>query len=177
MELVFPVIYLLYFPMVWILSMWLPQYAESMRYFAILLPICVFNTKMDVCCTTYFKVLREEKELLRANIATMVVSALLSVVGVYLIQSLDAVLIGVVICIVGRSVWSQHYLDGDLEIAGSRMLVVELILTAGFIVLALSAPLLAGFLIYSIAYAAYLLFNRGEIESLLSRLGKLKQEV
>ena len=177
MEVVFPAIYLFYFPMVFILEKWLPQYAESMRYLAILLPVCVFNTKMDVCCTTYFKVLREEKQLLRANIATMAVSALMSVVGVYLAQSLDVVLIGVVVCIVGRSVWSQHYLDGDLEIAGSRMLAVELALTAGFVALALNLPLMAGFLIYAFAYAAYLFSNRGEIESLLARLGKLRRGV
>ena len=177
MELIFPAIYLLYFPMVLILGEWLPQYAESMHYFAILLPICIFNTKMDVCCTTYFKVLREEKELLKANIVTMAVSALSSVIGVYLIQSLDAVLIGVVICIVGRSVWSQCYLDNDLNVVKSRMLATELLLTAGFIIIALNISLLAGFLVYGAAYAVYLFFNREEIDSLLIRFDKLRKKV
>lgn len=40
MEVTFPVVYLLYFPMAWVLSLWLPQYADTMHYFAILLPVC-----------------------------------------------------------------------------------------------------------------------------------------
>ncbi len=53
MSLFFPVIYVLYYPMVWVLSWWLPKYANSFVYFTFLIPICVFDSKMNICCTTF----------------------------------------------------------------------------------------------------------------------------
>ena len=48
--------------------MWLPQYAESLRYMVILLPICIFDGKMSLLCNTYLKVLRKERQLFYFNL-------------------------------------------------------------------------------------------------------------
>lgn len=39
---------LIYYPAKVILSWWLPQYAESLRYMALLFPMCVFESKMSM---------------------------------------------------------------------------------------------------------------------------------
>ena len=166
-EIVFPAAYLLYLPAVCVLGVWLPQYAESMRYFAVLLPVCVFNAKMDISCTTYFKVLREERILLRVNLATVAASAALSFAGVYLFGSLDAVLLGVVACLVGRSLWCERYLDKVLTVPSSPLVLEEVLLTAVFVVSSLLLPPVSSFFLYAGAYGAYLFLNRRIALSLL----------
>lgn len=173
MEAAFPAVYALYFPMAWLLSAWLPQYAESMRWLAVLLPVCVFNTKMDVCCTTYFKVLRQERTLLAINIVTVAASAVTSLVGVFALGSLEAVLVGAVCCIAARSAWSELRLDRELDVALSPMLVPELLLTAAFVLLALLLPGMWALPAYCILYGAYLFANRGEVASIVARVKKV----
>lgn len=159
-EVIFPAAYLLYVPTIWILSLWLPQYAESMRYFAMLLPICAFNTKMDLSCTTYFKVLREERLLLKVNIATVAGSAALSFVGVYFFGSLDAVLLGAVACIVARSLWCERHLDKKMGVASEPLALEEVALTAAFVTASLLLPGIVSFGVYACCYALYLFANR-----------------
>lgn len=161
MEVAFPGVYLLYFPVAWLLALWLPQYAESMRYFAILLPLCAFDAKMDICCTTYLKVIREERVLLRLNLVTVAGSAAASVIGIYELDSLDSVLLGVVACIIARSLWCERYLDGRMDVASTQLAFEEVCLTVVFIALALLVPAPVAITCYAIAYAVYLLANRG----------------
>ena len=174
MEVFFPAIYILYFPMVWILLAWLPQYSESLRWLAILLPVCVFNTKMDVCCTTYFKVLREERLLLAVNLATVAASIVMALVGVFVLNSLESVLFGAVCCIGLRSAWSELKLDQMMGVQHSPMLMPELVLTAVFVSLVLYVPGPSSLVLYSIAYGIYLALNRGELSSVAGRIKRLK---
>ncbi|MGN8929726.1 lipopolysaccharide biosynthesis protein [Collinsella sp. HCP28S3_E12] len=170
MEMLLPAVYILYFPIATVLSLWLSQYADSMHYFAILLPVCVFDTKMDLCCTTYFKVLREERMLLEVNLLTFFGSALISFIGVYFINSLDAVLIGMVLCIICRSYISERYLDTRLDIPSTRVSAQEIALTCTFVLLVLSLPFTITFVIYLVVYAIYLAANRELFRSLLGSL-------
>lgn len=176
MEVAFPFVYLLYFPVAWTLTMWLPQYASSMRYLAILLPICIFNSKMDICGTTFFKVLREERILLKVNLATVIISAMLSAIGVFILGSLDAALIGAVIAIIGRSIWSEIYLDRKLSVSRSRLLMEEVMLSICFIAFSLSLQAEVATLIFASVYVVYLVVNRGTVKSLLASVERLFQK-
>lgn len=169
MEIAFPTVYFLYFPISWVLSLWLPQYADSMRFLAILLPVCVFDTKMDLCCTTYFKVLREERTLLKVNLCTLLGSAVFSAAGVYIVGSLDAVLIGTVACIVARSLWSELYLNRRIGVPFSSLSLQEVVLTAAFVALVLLAPSWIAAVGYAVFFAAYLFVNHAVTLSLLGR--------
>ena len=73
-----PIVFLVYIPAKEILKLWLPQYEVSLAYMAILLPMCIFDGKMNLVCATYFKVLRKERFLLYVNIFSMVLSVVLS---------------------------------------------------------------------------------------------------
>lgn len=169
MEVAFPAVYLLYFPIAWILSLWLPQYADSVRFLAILLPVCVFETKMDLCCATYFKVLREERTLLKVNLCTLVVNVALSALGVYAICSLDAVLSGAVACIVGRSIWSEFHLNRRLDVPSSMISLQEVGLTAAFVAMTLVLPAWEAAVAYAVLFGVYLLVNRTVAFGLIDR--------
>jgi O-antigen/teichoic acid export membrane protein len=176
MSLFFPVIYVLYYPMVWLLSLWLPKYAGSLIYFAFLIPICVFDSKMNICCTTFFKVLREEGTLLWVNVATCVASALFTLIGIKIFQSIYIVIGGVVVSIVGRSIWSEARLSKELsEPETPALTIAELAITLVFVLATLTLPALAALAVYCCAYVFFLFLFRKRARGLLSKLGQLKK--
>ena len=168
----FPLAYLVYFPLAAFLSMWLPQYADSMHYLAVLLPVCVFETKMDVCGTTYFKVLREEKILLKINLLAVLLSAMLSAIGIYLFGSVEAALLGAVCTIIGRSLWSERYLNKKLGVASSTVYIGEIIITGLFILLTMIASDIVAFFVYLIVYCIFIYMNREVAKDLLSLISR-----
>lgn len=166
----FPVVYLLYFPGVVVLTAWLPQYAESMRYLALLLPICAFDSKMNICSATYMKVLRGERKLLSVNVATLAVAAGASLAGAFLIGSPDAVVLGVTGCIVARSLYSEAWLDRKLRVGASPLTPAELVLTCCFVGLSLFLDAMPGLLAYALLYFAYLFMGRTTVRSVVVQL-------
>ena len=52
---------LVYYPAKVLLSGWLPQYAESLKYMALLFLMCVYESKV-LLINTYLKALRKEKD-------------------------------------------------------------------------------------------------------------------
>ena len=177
MSLFFPIIYVLYYPMVWILSWWLPKYANSFVYFAFLIPICVFDSKMNICCTTFFKVRREEGRLLKVNVCTCVVSAVLTLGSVYVLGSIFWVINGVVISIVGRSLWSEARLTHELAVPSNRAITAgELVLTLVFVSTAFLLPGFAALGCYCVAYAAFIFTFRSRACELLNKMKRVARQ-
>lgn len=167
MALLFPAVYLLYWPIRWIIGLWLPQYADSLAFFAYLLPICVFDSKMNISCTTLFKVRREESTLFVVNVATTAVSALGTLFGAYIIKSIYAVIAAVTVAIVGRSSVSDFILTRRLCVpTGSRLLVGELAVTVVFVAASSLLPATEAIAAFSLTYAAYLAANHEMVRKL-----------
>lgn len=173
LSLVFPIVYALYFPIVWLLLLWLPQYAKSMSFFVFILPICVFDSKMDITCTTMFKVMRKESMLLRVNILTVIGSAAGVFFGTYILQSVYFSICAAVVAIICRSLYSERYMSKLLDVSDSSMALAEIILTLLFIVLTETLSSGWAFFTYCLAYCLYLYLYRsrlGEIVHLLKRI-------
>lgn len=178
MGLTFPAVFLFYFPGVWLLSMWLPQYANSFIFFAYLLPVCVFDGKMNIACATCFKVTRQETLLLKINVCTTCFSTLGAVLGGFAFNSIWVVVATAVIAVVARSVISEMILSGRLGVGGVPTITYgELIVTLIFVVVAsLLVNYALAFVVYALIYGAYLALNRncckevfGEMARALSR--------
>jgi O-antigen/teichoic acid export membrane protein len=174
MSLTFPVVYILYFPMVWLLDLWLPKYASSFIFFIFLIPLCVFDSKMSICCGTFFKVLRKEGKLLRVNLWACAASALITALGIYVFQSIFFIIGGVVIAIIGRSLWSERYIARYLEVGDNRDLTVgEFLLTGVFVSMALLLPRTIAMIVYTCAYAVFLACFRQKARVLLAKANRL----
>lgn len=175
MDLVFPAVYLFYFPGVWLLSMWLPQYANSFIFFAYLLPICVFDGKMSIACTTCFKVEREEALLLKINIVTTCFSAIGAVIGGYALGSIWFIIGTVVVAIILRSVVSELVLANRLDVDRCFGIAAgELVITLAFVLIAslVNNGVLA-FGLYAAIYAVYLLINRKYCAEVFSKIKRI----
>lgn len=159
----FPVVYLLYFPLAWILGLWLPAYAESIRYLIFLIPICVFDSKMNITCTTLFKVRRQESLLLKINLVTSAACVVMVGVGVFVIGSVEFAVGSATLAIMGRSVISELLVTKDIEARVSDISLFEVGLTAVFVVLAhiMEYPAACG--CYAMIYAAFLFLHKRDI--------------
>lgn len=163
MEIAFPAAYLFYLPLSVLLSTWLPQYASSTLYIALLLPLCLFNTKMNLCGTTYLKVLRQERILLVLNIATVILSTASTTLCVLSLGSLEAALMGISVSVLLRSVAAEFWVGRELGAPWSMLYIGEVALSAVFVVSAVFVDGIAGFSIYFAAYLVFLTANRREV--------------
>lgn len=177
MSLLFPLLYLLYFPIKAFLITWLPSYSESIPFFILLLPVCVFDSRMNISCSTLFKVRREESELFAINLASVAVSLAAALIGTHLFNSVYAVIVGGVLAIIMRSCVSEHLLSNRLETdSGLALTLGEILLTAVFVVSALSCSFMQAIILFSCSYAIFFVMNRDRATDLLHIL-KLGQTV
>ncbi len=182
LNVVLPVVFLVYIPAKEILKLWLPQYRVSLAYMAILLPMCIFDGKMNLVCATYFKVLRKEKFLLFVNLFSMALSIALSIVGAYCLHSINSIILFMVCSIGVRYFISQFYLerllgDKDGQFEAVMDMVSELVIVAGsaYMCWRLSSPV--AFVGVAFVYIVYLLFNRKSVGYLCRMVrAKLKKK-
>ena len=132
LDAILPIIYLTYVPIKWILTMWLPQYKVSLDYLGMLLPICIFDGKNQMINNTYFKVLREEKLLLKVNVIALLISTVLSLISVFILQNIYLVIVSMLIAIAARSIIGKILLykkmNLKIEIKNTVVLIVYSIL-------------------------------------------------
>ena len=91
--------------------MWLPQYAESLRYAAILFPICMYQIKMSLLVNTYYKTLRLENLIMKCNIAALALSIVCTLVSTLLLYSLTAAIISILVILIFRCILSEIILS------------------------------------------------------------------
>lgn len=170
MGLLFPSVYALYFPLAWILSLWLPDYASSFVYLILLLPICVFDSKMNITGVTFYNVLRKERVMLAVNAVSAGACLVLVLVSVYVLQSVFAVMVSMAAVIAARSLFSEAYMNRMLGVSSSRIWIFELALTAEFVVVSFLLPAVQAFVIYTASYAAFLWVFRRELAGTARKL-------
>lgn len=160
-------VFLAYLPIQFLLGKWLPQYAESLRYLALMLPMCTFDGKMQMLCNTYMKVLRKERILLAINLGTFIFSAILSLFSGYILHSIYAIIVSMVVSIALRNVVTEIYLSQLLQVKVFKNILTESSLALIFVLCTWFLGSLQSFMIYSVAYAVYLILIRNDISGLI----------
>ena len=168
-----PAVYLLCFPIIWIIGLWLPQYGDSLHYFVYLLPLCVFEGKMDLLGTTFFKVLREESTLLRVNIATAFLSLIGSLIGVYVIRSVDFVICSVVVSLGLRSLVSETLISQKMNDTKSLLSIGEIVVSLCFVIAGSLFSAVPATICYALVYVMYLLVFKESTRSAVSSICKI----
>ncbi|MCD8372247.1 MAG: hypothetical protein LUD27_02985, partial [Clostridia bacterium] len=150
---------LAYFPGCWILNMWLPNYSPSLGYLALLLPLIIFSSKMNLLTNNYLKVYRREKVMFVINVSAAVLGTGAFLLCAYVFNSLEALLLCVVAVIMICSVVSEIAVMKIIGVKFIKEFIFEFLLTAGFILAAYKLGLLWGFLAYLAMFAVYCAVN------------------
>lgn len=161
-----------YYPIKVIMSFWLPQYAESLKYMALLFPMCIFESKMSMLIETYLKTIRMEKWLLKINVITVGLSAVLAFFTTYIVHDLTLAVVSIVVLLAFRSVVAENVLSKKMCINVKKHIYLELSLVLVFILSSWYISGLAGELIYFIFYLIYLFLVREDIKKVLLMIKK-----
>lgn len=163
----------LYYPAYKILSLWLPQYAASLRYAAILLPMCAYESKMSMLVNTYYKTLRLENLLMKCNMAALGLSVILTLVSTLVLNSVTAAIISILIVLIFRCVLSEIILSTKMPIKVIKDIVIELIMTVAFIICNWFFGVW-GMLAYFICYLIYISLKRNDIKETLTFIRSMR---
>ncbi|PEJ71703.1 lipopolysaccharide biosynthesis protein [Bacillus wiedmannii] len=152
-----------YYPAKVILSAWLPQYADSLIYMALLFPMCLYESKMLLLINTYLKTLRKEKWMLIINLITVVMSLLLTCISVFLFNSLHLTILCIIFLLAFRCIVAEIYLARFLKVEVKKDIMLEIIITIIFIVISWYLSVILALCIYLVVYIIYLIIKKNDI--------------
>ncbi len=161
---------LLYYPLKVILSAWLPQYSDSLHYMALLFPMCLFESKTQLLINTYLKAMREEIKLCFANVLTVIVSAVVAYITVFVASNLNAAILTIPYLLAFRCIILEFYVGCKLKIHIIRDAFIEVGLATIFILCSwfIDSWLTIG--IYFIFYLLYVLYIRKDLMLIVMKL-------
>lgn len=159
-------ILVVYYPAKVVLSWWLPQYAESLRYMALLFPMCVFESKMTMLINTYLKALRRERSILTINCVAVVITLVVTVISVYVMDNLILAIISLPILIGIRSCIGEVMLIRDIKVPILKENIVEWIMIVVFMVVSWGIQSWMAMIIYFVLYLVYIYWKKDEVKSL-----------
>lgn len=153
-------ILLFYTPVKHILTLWLPEYADSLRYLAVLLPFCIYEVRNSVLTCTYLKVWMAQKYILYANVITLAVSILVTWITVFTIGSIDLAAVSIMALYALKTILTELAVKKYISLKLCSATICELLLTIIFMVLSwFCSPILA-FLGYLLCYCLYVYLGR-----------------
>lgn len=163
--LMFPMlgILILYYPAYVILSHWLPQYAESLHYMALMFPICIFESKIQLLIEPYLKSLRREKELLKINVSAVFFSVIASVISIGLYNNLNLSILSIVVVLGYRCTVLELIVEKEIDVKLKKDIIQELFMVSGFIIFNWCIGGVVGVIAYFICYVIYIMLNRNSL--------------
>ncbi|MGD6856662.1 hypothetical protein ACQCVO_16420 [Bacillus infantis] len=159
-----------YFPLKVILTAWLPNYTESFIYMALIFPMCVFEGKMALLINTYLKTLRKEKLLLKINLITLLLSLIITTIVTLVLFNLNLAVISIVLLLAFRAVLAEFFLSKILGISVYKDILLELVITLIFILVAWFVETWVGAAIYIVAYMVYMSIKRNDLFKTIKNL-------
>ena len=146
------VLLVFYYPANLLLSLYLPQYSESLVYMGYLLPICLFETKVSLLLNTCYKAMRKERMLMVINLIILGVSCVLAGLSAFVFSNIDLAIDSILIVLGLRSfilenLLCRKYLHLNKKFVGCLSILIAgvFVLTNGVLGGWLGTVLYAGF--------------------------------
>ena len=156
---------LLFVPFKWTMIRWLPQYAGALEYLALLFPLCLYESRTAMLTTTYLKAYREEKNILKVNIASVLLSLAVAGLTVFVMESLILAVLAICLLCMAKAYMTEFYVCRHLRFPILRELLIESGMTVLFMASGWYCGYLMAFLLYALGYALYLLLEHRLLRS------------
>ena len=156
-------ILIIYYPLKAFMVMWLPNYADSLIYLALVFPMFIYEGKMVLLINTYINTLRKENIIFKINIIMMIITIIITYINTQIFNNLDLTVISIVILLIIRSVIAELYLAKALNIKVLKDIILEILLTTIFILSAWFIDSYITIIIYIVFYIIYLLIKKKDL--------------
>lgn len=167
------VMLLTYYPAKIVLSTWLPQYAESLKYLSLLFPICIFESKMSLLCNTYLKALRKENILLVLNIVSVGISCICSIFTIIIFRNIELAILTITIVLGIRCYLSDIYIAYYFKHKIAKEIIIEVILISIFIISSWFIDNAFSTVIYFFALCLYLFYKKDSIIDIIQKINNV----
>lgn len=154
---------IIYYPLKGMLSQWLPQYEDSLEYMALTFPMIVYEGKVALLTNTYLKTLREEKQILKVNIITVLASLFSTTFFAFYLKNLVLTMVSIVFLLMFRSVLSEIILSKYININIKKDIILESLLTGVFMLTSWFINSGIGIILYLIFYCIYVVSKKNDI--------------
>lgn len=152
-----------YYPIKEVLSWWLPKYADSLIYMSVLFPVCLFENKVSLLINTYLKSLREEALMLKINLISVGVAAIVTFLTIKVLHNLNAAVFSIVFLYAFRCEMAEHYMGHILQLKLKKAILAELFMAAIFIATSVLLDNWLCTIIYAVAYLGYMIANKNRV--------------
>lgn len=128
-------LFMMFFPLKYFMSIWLPNYIDYFSYMAIIFPVFLFDTRISLLINSYLKSLRMENILLSINVLVAFVCSIYTYVFAVIFGDLFFVVLGIVIMQMIRCVIAEKYLSKRLPIKVNSDACIDFVVIVNFVVL------------------------------------------
>lgn len=156
---------LLYFPISYVIPIWLPKYQSALIYMSLLFPMIVYQSKFEILSSTFLKVLRMEKQLLLINLMTLIFSIVMTLFTVFYLQSITMTVFSIILVLAIRSIFAELYVKRKLALQPTFDLLIESTMVSLFMIFTWYFARFEAFCLYSIVLFIYLFFKKKRILS------------
>ncbi|HOM66392.1 MAG TPA: hypothetical protein PK591_11325 [Ignavibacteriales bacterium] len=152
-----------YFPIRYILGIWLPSFNDKLNYLVILFPIVLYESKMSLLGNSYLKSLRKEGKMLKFNFISFLLSTFLCILFIVYFKDLNLAVASILFVFAFRSIITELYLSQLFKIKILHNIMIELFITIAFIATGWLFSLLLGAIIFIILYLLLTFIFRKQI--------------
>ncbi|MHC9533096.1 lipopolysaccharide biosynthesis protein [Dellaglioa sp. L3N] len=164
---------LVYFPISYLIPLWLPKYNSALIYMSVLFPMVAYQAKFEILSNTFLKVLRMERQLLFINVITLLISVILTIVSVFTLHNLTMTVFTIIIVMAIRSTIAELYLKSKLKIKFSVEMLIETVMIIAFIALAWYLSVFGAFIGYIVILIVYLIIKKKDILQAVRAMKKI----
>lgn len=157
-----------YYPIRLVLVNWLPKYIDSLIYMGYLLPICIFESKMQMLVNTYLKSLRQEVMMLKINALSVCFAMITTYYSIVVLHDLKLVIICILLNFAFRLFISECYIEKILKIDLQAERYSELIVVMCFVGINYM-EIRHAFFLYLIIYSLYIAANKKNVTSIMNK--------
>ncbi len=162
---------LFYFPACYILELWLPAYAISLKYLGILLPVVIFSSKVSLLTNNYMKVYRKERQMLLLNAISVLLGLVAFLVSAFIFDNVYALLVSMVIVIMFNSILSEVVVMRHIGVRLYKDFILEAAVAVALILITALVPhRWVGMLIYLGVLILYCLLNLSAVKAVAKKL-------
>lgn len=159
----------LFKPLCYVIGLWLPNYADSLRYAVLLLPICIYECKYSLLVNTNLKNLNKEKLIGIINALSVMISILTTFIGIYVLKNIEVSIIGILVSLSIRSVIGECVIGKIFGIKIIKNILFEFILSILFILSNYYFDNPFAPTLYIIGVVAYLFSERTDLKKVVSK--------
>lgn len=149
-----------YYPIKFLLSLWLPKYADSFIYMSVLFPICLFEGKVSVLINTYLKSMRKEALMLKINMFSVLASIIVTLFSVTFFHNLTLAVFSIVFVCAFRCILAEHVIGNLLDVQLGGKIFEDIVMCTVFILVGCFFDGGLGMGLYCLAYAIYMFFHK-----------------